>query len=141
LSLISQRLDNYYQIQTKCYSVSTVNSSLQIRGTKHRHTSPCRSFCGLICTLTSDDTYMLEVTLHRVYLTRCLRQPRLQPFLSSRVFTHSPAAARVFMHASTTRLHQMYELETRVLTDTPLLLDFCFHSLAPTKNGIFEMFS
>jgi hypothetical protein len=30
LSLISQRLDNYYQIQTKRYSVTTVNFVTQI---------------------------------------------------------------------------------------------------------------
>jgi hypothetical protein len=30
LSLISQRLDNYYQIQTKCYSIATVNLALLV---------------------------------------------------------------------------------------------------------------
>jgi hypothetical protein len=34
LSLISQRLDNYYQIQTKCYSDATIILALQTLGTK-----------------------------------------------------------------------------------------------------------
>jgi hypothetical protein len=34
LSLISQRLDNYYQIQTKYYGITAVNLTLQIRSTK-----------------------------------------------------------------------------------------------------------
>jgi hypothetical protein len=37
LNLISQRLDNYYQIQTKCYSVATVNFDTPSLGTKHSH--------------------------------------------------------------------------------------------------------
>jgi hypothetical protein len=35
LSLISQQLDNYYQIQTKCYSDTTVNFGTPNLGTKH----------------------------------------------------------------------------------------------------------
>ena len=35
LSLFSQRLDNYYQIQTKCYSIATGTLPLQSLGTQH----------------------------------------------------------------------------------------------------------
>jgi hypothetical protein len=38
LSLISQRLDNYYQIQTKCYSGATANLALPTLETKQGHT-------------------------------------------------------------------------------------------------------
>jgi hypothetical protein len=39
LSLISQRLDNYYQIQTKCYSVTAVYFGTRNLGTKGRFRS------------------------------------------------------------------------------------------------------
>jgi hypothetical protein len=42
LSLISQRLDNYYQIQTKCYSVATVNVVTPNFGTKHSQSRKMR---------------------------------------------------------------------------------------------------
>jgi hypothetical protein len=41
LSLISKRLDNYYQIQTKCYSVVTVNfGTLNLRTKRSHYPSP-----------------------------------------------------------------------------------------------------